>query len=47
MIDTLVRHAPMIALLGFFVGFVGIVLWAYAPANKARLQKNADIPFKE
>jgi cbb3-type cytochrome oxidase subunit 3 len=47
MMDVILHNAPMIALLGFFIGFVGIVFWVYAPKNKSLLQKNAEIPFKE
>lgn len=47
MIDIIAHHAPMIALIGFFMGFIGIVFWAYAPKNKMLLEKNAEIPFKE
>lgn len=46
MIDWLAHHAPMIALFGFFIAFVFIAVWAYAPRNKAKLQELANIPLK-
>jgi cbb3-type cytochrome oxidase subunit 3 len=47
MMDIILEHAPTIALLGFFIGFIGISCWAYAPKNKQKLEQNAQIPFKE
>ena len=47
MMDALLHHGPMIALIGFFAGFLGIAIYAYAPANKKKMQQHADIPFKE
>ncbi len=47
MMSWFVHHAPQIALLGFFIGYVGIVLWTYAPFNKEKLSRHARIPFKE
>lgn len=47
MIDWFLDHAPQIGLIGFFVAFVFIALWAYAPRNKAKLQAHAYIPLKE
>jgi cbb3-type cytochrome oxidase subunit 3 len=42
-----VDHAPLIALLFFFIVFVGIAFWALKPSNKQRLQAHAQIPLKE
>lgn len=47
MIDWLIQHAPSIGLLGFFLGFVGVAVWAYLPANKRRIEDHAHIPFRE
>lgn len=27
--------------------FVGIVIWAYSPRNKARFEDDAQLPFKD
>lgn len=47
MITWFLDHAPTIGLTGFFVAFIFIALWAYAPRNKSKLQAHAQIPFKE
>lgn len=47
MIDWLAQHGPSLATLFFFVTFIGIALWAFAPANKRRMEEDATIPFKE
>ncbi|MDX1921752.1 MAG: CcoQ/FixQ family Cbb3-type cytochrome c oxidase assembly chaperone [Alphaproteobacteria bacterium] len=43
----LMDNAPHLALLGFFISFIVIAVWAYWPANKSKLQERAQIPFKE
>lgn len=30
-----------------FVAFIGIVWWAYAPARRARFERDAMLPFDE
>jgi cbb3-type cytochrome oxidase subunit 3 len=45
MMNWVLDNAPHIGLLGFFVAFIGIALWAYWPSNKARLQEHASIPL--
>lgn len=47
MMDWFFHHAPTIATVAFFLAFIGIAFWAYAPGNKAKLQERAFIPFKE
>ena len=47
MMDWLVQHGPLVATLCFFVGFVGIALWAYLPRNRERMNQYGQIPFKE
>lgn len=37
----------LIVLVAFTVAFIGIVLWVYAPRNKARMQAWGSIPFRE
>jgi len=31
----------------FIVTFIGIVLWAYWPKNKTKIQAHGQIPFKD
>ena len=45
--ELLAQHAGLVMLIAFFLGFVGIACWAYAPANKKRFSDDAMIPFKE
>ncbi|MFT4090557.1 MAG: cbb3-type cytochrome c oxidase subunit 3 [Asticcacaulis sp.] len=33
--------------LTFTLGFTGIVVWAYWPKNKAKIQAHGQIPFKD
>ncbi len=47
MITWFMDNVPHLALLGFFIAFIGIAIWAYWPGNKAKLQERAQIPFKE
>lgn len=47
MMDWLVLHGPSVATLFFFVTFIGISLWAYAPKNKTHMTDHGNIPFKE
>ena len=47
MMTWFMDNAPHLALLGFFIAFIGIAVWAYMPSNKAKLQERAQIPFKE
>ncbi len=47
MIDFIITHASAIALLGFFSGFVFILVSVMRPSRKAALQKHAQIPFEE
>lgn len=47
MMDTLVTHASSIALVGFFIGFLGIVASVLRPSRKAELEKHARIPLEE
>jgi|GEM_PF-1491559 cbb3-type cytochrome oxidase subunit 3 len=46
-LDWITAHSGHIMLVSFFAGFAGIVLWAYRPANRARLEQHRDIPFRE
>lgn len=51
MIDLLAaffaEHAPQIALLGFFAGFLLILFMVMRPSNKAEMDEHARIPLKE
>lgn len=46
MFDWIAAHAPVIALVGFFVGWVGVAIWTYLPRNKTKIEKNRDIPLQ-
>lgn len=46
-LDMVAAHSGHIMLVSFFVGFVGIAVWAYRPANRAKLEQHRDIPFRE
>jgi cbb3-type cytochrome oxidase subunit 3 len=37
----------MIVLMAFSFSFLGIIIWALWPANKAKLERQALIPFAE
>ena len=37
----------IVAMLGFFLGFLAIVTWAYLPRNRKAMRSHADIPFKD
>ena len=39
--------AGLIGLLFFFIIFVGIVVWAYMPANRERLEAHGRIPLDD
>lgn len=45
--DWLAMHGQLTVLLVFFGIFVGFAVWAYAPANKAKLEKYGHIPLEE
>jgi cytochrome c oxidase cbb3-type subunit 4 len=32
--------------LAAFIGFIGILVWAYSPSRKARFDDAAQVPFK-
>jgi cbb3-type cytochrome oxidase subunit 3 len=36
-----------LSLLAFTVGFLGLVIWAYSPSRKRRLQKYGSIPLDD
>lgn len=42
-----VEHAPQIALLGFFIGFLLILGMVMRPSNKTEMDEHARIPLKE
>jgi cytochrome c oxidase cbb3-type subunit IV len=45
--EYIAGHSGIIVSLLFFTMFMGILLWAYWPGNKQRLQEHAMIPLKE
>jgi len=47
LLDWVAAHGGHVMLVSFFTGFAGIALWAYRPANRARLERHRDIPFRE
>lgn len=47
MIDWLAQYSGYFVLLTFFVAFVSVAVWIYRPANKVRIEKHGDIPFRE
>ena len=47
MIDWLAQHGQLAVLLMFFGIFMGFAVWAYRPANKAKLEKYGHIPLEE
>ncbi|MET0155306.1 MAG: cbb3-type cytochrome c oxidase subunit 3 [Rickettsiales bacterium] len=40
-------HLGMIGLLFFFAVFVGVVIWAYNPKRKKRIEDQKHIPLRE
>jgi cbb3-type cytochrome oxidase subunit 3 len=46
-LDWVAAYSGYIMLVSFFIGFVGIAVWVYRPANRAKLEKHRDIPFRE
>lgn len=38
-------HPGLIALLFFFVFFIGVVVWIYRPGSRAHYQKMAELPL--
>ena len=46
MIETLSQYSGYIVLVAFFAAFVGIIAWAYRPANRDRLEDYRNIPFE-
>lgn len=47
MIDWLAEYGAYVMLIAFFAAFVGVAIWAYFPANRQKIEKYGDIPFKE
>lgn len=47
MIGMLVTHAPLVALLAFFVAFLGIVVWVMRPGAKQSFEQQRHIPLTE
>ncbi|MCE9507968.1 MAG: cbb3-type cytochrome c oxidase subunit 3 [Alphaproteobacteria bacterium] len=47
MIEWLSQYSGSIVLVSFFSAFAGITLWAFMPANKAGLERHAEIPLRE
>jgi cytochrome c oxidase cbb3-type subunit 4 len=45
--DELVIYTKIIALLMFMPIFIGVAVWAYWPANKAKFDQYAQIPLQE
>lgn len=45
--QSFIDNAPTIALIFFFVVFIGITIWAMRPGAKSRLEALAQIPLKE
>ncbi|RMH18505.1 MAG: cbb3-type cytochrome c oxidase subunit 3 [Gemmatimonadetes bacterium] len=52
--NTLLKHAASTVELGwvaglmtalFLVFFLGWIVWAYAPSNRARMERAAQLPF--
>jgi len=46
-INWLTDNSGIITTVFFFTLFVGIGIWAFLPSNKASMQEQAKIPFKE
>ena len=47
MIDLVVNHAPLIGMFLFMTIFLVVLVWAYWPRNKERLESYGTIPLKE
>ncbi len=47
MMEFLAQHGPSAATVFFFVFFVGVGIWTYAPRNKGQMTEHGNIPFKE
>lgn len=45
--DFIINNAGKIGLLFFFLVFIGVVVWLYAPGRKKKIEKHKEIPFKE
>jgi cytochrome c oxidase cbb3-type subunit 4 len=45
--DELIVATKIIALLMFMPIFVGVTVWAYWPANKAKFEQYAQIPLQD
>jgi cbb3-type cytochrome oxidase subunit 3 len=47
MMDWLAQNGPALTTVCFFVGFIGIAIWAYLPRNKQRIEAQGNIPLQE
>ncbi len=47
MIDFIMDNAGVVGLLFFLSVFIGILIWAFAPANKQKIESYKFIPLAE
>jgi cbb3-type cytochrome oxidase subunit 3 len=47
MMDWLAVNGSILVLVAFFALFLAFAFWAYAPANRRRMESHGHIPLKE
>ena len=47
MMDWVAEHGSLLVLITFFALFLGFAVWAYAPANKRKMETYGQIPLQE